>query len=238
MLAKILVSTSLESRAMKISDMLGMSYGHLGGGDINFKNHPDLLFLEAGEKLGIEQTKIIKEHFSYKPFQAEGRGVVIEDASTLTPEAQNSMLKTLEELSENSILIMGVNSENNLLPTILSRCQIVILEATQSVISDSLRPSILGSKEDSLASLQNDIEKLLNFSLEERFEYIEKLKEKKEFLQAMLQYFRNQLHASKSTEAIKNYLKELLEAEKWMNSNVNQRGILEYLMVIMPILDK
>jgi|SRR3989344_1922056 len=224
MLAKILISTSLEDRVGKATKILATS---LLEGNLDFRKHPDILVLESGEKLGIEQAKIIKEHLSFKPFQAKGRGVVIENASNFTPEAQNALLKTLEELPDNSILILGANSEHDLLPTILSRCEIVIL----SEMKDLSRMRVN----------QENIETLVNSSLEERFEYIEKLKDKKEFLLAMIQYFREQLIQLTSDRSlvvqqkdIKNFLKELLEAEKWINQNVNPRGILEYLMLVMP----
>ena len=92
------------------------------------KPHPDLLFIPAGEKLGVEQAKIIKEHFNYKPIQAAGKAVVVESAENMTIEAQNALLKTIEELPENAQLILGAVSENSFLPTVLSRCQIITLK--------------------------------------------------------------------------------------------------------------
>ncbi|MBU1031473.1 hypothetical protein KKE03_00910, partial [Patescibacteria group bacterium] len=71
-----------------------------------------------------------------------------------------------------------------------------------------------------------------------RFKYIEKLKDREEFLHAMIQYFRNQMFQISSdrgiNETIKDYLKELLQAERWAKQNVNIRAILEYLMLSMP----
>ncbi len=185
--------------------------------DINI-NHPDVLYFKAGEKLGIGEARKIKEHFSLKPYSAKGRTVIIEDASVMTIEAQNALLKTLEEPPEEAILILGAPSDTNLLPTILSRCQIVILNPPKAGEGSFANAS----------TYQEDIEKLLNSSIEERFEYIEKLKDRKEFLQGLLNYFHQKLpdHVE--------FTKELLQAEQWAKQNVNLRGILEYLMLKMP----
>ena len=177
-------------------------------------NHPDTLYFKAGEKLGIGEARKIKEHFSLKPYSAKGRTVVIEDASVMTVEAQNALLKTLEEPPEEAILILGAPSDANLLPTILSRCEITRLQVTGYRLQGK--------------NYTEDIEKLLQSNTEERFEYIENLKEKKEFLQALLNYFHQKLPANLG------FTKELLTAEQWAKQNVNLRGILEYLMLKMP----
>lgn len=196
MIARLLISPSIETLA-----------GNLEG---YRTNHPDVLYFKAGEKLGIEQARKIKEHFSLKPYSLKGRVVVIEDASVMTHEAQNALLKTLEEPPGEAILILCASSDANLLPTILSRCEIHRFATT-----DLRLPT-------------TDIEKLINSSTEERFEYIEKLKDKKEFLHALTSYFHQKLPENLQ------FAKELLQAEEWAKQNVNLRGILEYLMLKMP----
>lgn len=219
MIARLLISPSLETRIGEISKLLSS--------EKLTPNHPDLLYFSNDSKLGIEQARIIKEYFSLKPYSAKGRAVVLEDASQLTIEAQNALLKTLEEPPERALLILGARSEDNLLPTILSRCQITHITSVSTLHTSSV-------------GLGKDIEKLINSTIEERFEYIEKLKDRKEFLVALVVYFRNQLHQLSSDHrtfdkpAIQNFLKELLQAEKWASQNVSPRAILEYLMLVMP----
>lgn len=173
-------------------------------------NHPDILYFKAGEKLGIAEARKIKDHFFLKPYSAKGRTVILENAEVLTTEAQNALLKTIEELPEEATLILGANSSANFLPTILSRCQIEYLPGPKTEVDIS------------------DVEKLLNSSIEERFAYVEKLKDKDEFLRTLVWYFHQDV--PKNTD----FLKELLQAEKWAKQNVNMRGILEYLMLVMP----
>lgn len=216
MIARLLISTSQNRIKEEVSRTLAL---YLKGVNVN---HPDVLYFKAGEKLGITEARKIKEHFSLKPYSLKGRVVIIEDASVMTHEAQNALLKTLEEPPAEAILILGAPSEANFLPTILSRCEITRLQVTGNRLQKK--------------NYQEDIEKLINSSIEERFEYVEKLKEKKEFLHALVLYFRNQmLQLSYDRVTIdKDFLKELLQAEEWARQNVNIRGILEYLMLKMP----
>jgi len=173
-------------------------------------NHPDILYFKAGEKLGIAEARIIKEHFSLKPYSAKGRSLIIEDADAMTDEAQNALLKTIEELPEESVFILCSNSTDKLLPTILSRCQIEYLSGPKTETDTS------------------NIEKLLNSSIEERFEYVEKTKNRAELLSALVSFFHQNLPNYPEFTA------ELLQAEKWAKQNVNIRAILEYLMLVMP----
>lgn len=207
--AKVLISPSLESRVAESNKILASAGLAL--------NHPDLLYLPYDSKLGVEQAKEIRGHLSFKPFQSSGRGVVLEDASNLTPEAQNALLKTLEELPENALFIMGASSEHNFLPTVLSRCEIIRLDLPNNPLSTS-----------DVEHFEKEIERLLKSDIPERFEYIEKLKDKEEFLQALVQYFHQKLPTHQDFAA------ELLQAENWTAHNVNLRAILEYLMLIMP----
>ena len=241
MIARLLISPSLKIRVSEINKILSEG---------NFSpNHPDLLYFPNDSKLGIEQAREINKHFLLKPYQFKGKVVVLEDAASLTIEAQNALLKTLEEPPEDALVILGAKSESDLLPTVISRCQIVILEGAQlfesepqGLIPQSRRRPIESNSKDAIASLQHDIEELLNSTMEERFEYIGNLKEREEFLQAMVQYFREQLHIPEATPVrrrltrleVKNFLQELLQAEEWAAQNVNIRAILEYLMLVMP----
>lgn len=211
MIARLLISTNPDNLKKEIDKALAC----------NLKgcrtNHPDVLYFKQGEKLGIAEAKKIKAHFSLKPYSAPGRGVVLEDASVMTVEAQNALLKTLEELPENAVLILGASSDANILPTILSRCQIIKVQSAKCKVQ----------------SYAENIEKLLTASMTERFEYVEKLKDKEEFLHSMVYYFRKLL-VQNITKNSAEFLEKLLLAEKWAKQNVNIRAILEYLMLEMP----
>lgn len=214
MIARILVSEHLEVRVKKIQEILNQSELAL--------SHPDVAYFPDDQKLGVTEAKMIRAHLSLKPYSAKGRAVVLESAHNLTQEAQNALLKTLEEFPQNSIILLGVETEVNLLPTILSRCQIIKIRAP------------FGSKNEKLKSkngFSEEIEKLRTQSVEQRFEYIEKLEEREQFLEALVIYYRNKLKEDNSNLE---FVKDLLQAEEWAAQNVNLRAILEYLMLKLP----
>lgn len=196
-----------------------MLVSHIGSGRFN---HPDILHFPPDSKLGIEQARKIKEHFSFRSYQSKGKAVVLEDASVLTIEAQNALLKTLEEPPASAVLILGASSEAKFLPTILSRCKIIHIKNPTSHRNPT-----------SEVGYEKDIEQLLQATTGERFEYIEKLKEKDEFLKVLVHYFHQNLPSHIGSGNTK-FIKELLQAEEYVNQNVNIRAILEYLMLVMP----
>lgn len=201
MIARALISPSTNTLAFNLKGLYPKGI---------ITNHPDILYFKAGEKLGIAQARRIKEHFSLKPYSAKGRTVIIEDAAQMTDEAQNALLKTIEELPEDALFILASASDANFLPTILSRCQIIYLSDSESIIGTG------------------DVEKLLGWSIEERFEYVEKIKNREQFLKDLVSYFHQNILKYPKFSA------QLLEAEKWAKQNVNIRAILEYLMLVMP----
>lgn len=90
--------------------------------------HPDLLVIEKEENkslVGKEQiSKVLEPWLSLKPYRALHRVAIIRDAHLMSQEAANALLKTLEEPPEYAVIIL-VADDNNLLETILSRCQTV-----------------------------------------------------------------------------------------------------------------
>ncbi len=224
MIARLLISAALERRKEEIDKILVSHKLTL--------NHPDLLYFPYTSKLGIAEARKIKEFFSLKPYSAKGRVVVLEDASALTSEAQNALLKTLEELPKEALFILCASSDASFLPTVLSRCQIILLPMPGMGYID-------------IPGFSAHIEKLLNSSIAERFEYVEKLKDREEFLQSLSQSFhtalleyrketKNAIAQNVPLKEIETFLKELLQAEEWQKQNVNIRAILEYLMLVMP----
>jgi DNA polymerase-3 subunit delta' len=91
----------------------------------NFKLrlHPDFMLVEdQGEEISIMAARELKRGLSYRPVASNYKVVVFENASLLTLEAQNALLKTLEEPPLYAVIVL-IAQEENLLPTILSRCQ-------------------------------------------------------------------------------------------------------------------
>lgn len=86
-------------------------------------HHPDLLTLEVGSSISVDQVREISHLLQNAPQQGGARVVVIPQAEKLTESAANALLKTLEEPGQSSYLILQTAYAGQLMPTILSRCQ-------------------------------------------------------------------------------------------------------------------
>lgn len=98
------------------------------------ETNPDIHNLEITEKLsiGIEDVKDFQKKLIYKPFQEDIQIGIIHDSQKLTHEAQNSLLKSLEESGDKTIYILSVDNHRNLLPTIRSRARIIYLQEKEN----------------------------------------------------------------------------------------------------------
>ena len=86
-------------------------------------NNPDFFLLESESgKIKIEQIREMQRKIAEKPIISNNKVYIINDSDTMTPEAQNCLLKTLEEPPEYITIILICSNENNLLATIKSRC--------------------------------------------------------------------------------------------------------------------
>jgi DNA polymerase-3 subunit delta' len=90
-------------------------------------SHPDVVVKEPGEtgSIKIEAVRDILREVGYKPFEAKRRVVVFDVADALVVEAQNALLKTLEEPPPGSMLVLVTAQPGTLLPTVRSRCPVV-----------------------------------------------------------------------------------------------------------------
>lgn len=91
---------------------------------INSKNHPDVLYVEKKGKTStkIDDVRSAISDMNIKPFQSAHKIIIINAADTLTVEAQNALLKPIEEPPVYGICILICEKISNLLPTIISRC--------------------------------------------------------------------------------------------------------------------
>lgn len=89
-------------------------------------NHPDFLVIRPDRGvIKIDQVRRMVRELSFPPYESTMRVVVLEDVHTMRREAANSLLKTLEEPPEGNLLILTAESSQEILPTLVSRCQVV-----------------------------------------------------------------------------------------------------------------
>ncbi len=86
--------------------------------------HPDVLFVSPGDSgaIKIDQVRDVVDRSQYRPFEGRRRVVIIDEADALVSQAQNALLKTLEEPTPSSVFILVTSRPDMLLPTVLSRC--------------------------------------------------------------------------------------------------------------------
>lgn len=92
---------------------------------IKFNSNNNLDFTEIepdGNSLKIAQIREMQERIYEKPIVSNKKVFIINDSDKMTEEAQNSLLKTLEEPPEYIVIILITSNENKLLNTIKSRC--------------------------------------------------------------------------------------------------------------------
>lgn len=100
--------------------------------EIDTENNPDykLIDKEPEEKaIKINQIREMQLKISEKPIISQNKVYIINNADTMTQEAQNCLLKTLEEPPEYVTIILIGTNENNFLTTIKSRCTKVYFDA-------------------------------------------------------------------------------------------------------------
>jgi DNA polymerase-3 subunit delta' len=87
-------------------------------------HHPDILLFQPDKnRIRIVTMRRLNREAQFRPFEGRLRFFIIDQAETMTEEAANCILKTLEEPPETSRIILISSFPHRLLPTIRSRCQ-------------------------------------------------------------------------------------------------------------------
>lgn len=94
--------------------------------EFDTNNNPDFVLISPdGNNIKIEQIRDIQKRIQEKPIISEKKVYIIDNADLMTTEAQNCLLKTLEEPPEFAVIILIGSNSNTFLPTIKSRCTIM-----------------------------------------------------------------------------------------------------------------
>lgn len=195
--------------------------------DINLKldkNNPDILLVEKAEdkkSIGIDQVREAILFLSEKPFSHKNKAILIKYAHLLTIQAQNALLKTLEETPIFALIILCSKTQDMLLETIVSRCRKVYIK------------SFLVTK------LQDDlnIEKILKMDIGKRLDLAEQIskKEKEEIIEVLenwISELREEMKKSKNCVNFADDIKIVKNVKADLETtNVNARLALEFLML-------
>ena len=217
-------------------------------------NHPDFKEIQPDEKgsIKIDMIRKMQEEISQKPIISKRKVYIIEDSETMTEEAQNCLLKTLEEPPEYIVIILLTSNESKLLTTVKSRClKLPFNEISKDDIStylkenheDIIDENLIDMSEGSIGKalkLQEDkaiyqeISKLLNEIDSKDLSYLfnnsEVLYKQKEKINDILNYINIYLFKSKDENKL-GLIKYVEETKKRLSSNSNYDMSIDYLLM-------
>lgn len=108
-------------------------------------NHPDIQMVSPeGQFIKIDAIREARRRLSLVGFESARKCLLIYDAQYLNDESSNALLKTLEEPTPNTVILLVADSIRSILPTIASRCQRIIF----SPLSEKVIESILSGPGD------------------------------------------------------------------------------------------
>lgn len=100
-------------------------------------NQPDIIYIshEKPNTRGVEDIRAqINNDIVIKPYSSPRKIYIVNEGEKMTPQAQNALLKTLEEPPEYAVIVILTTNVEALLPTVLSRCVVLNMKP----VSDAL----------------------------------------------------------------------------------------------------
>ena len=88
-------------------------------------NHPDVFHVRPERSIGVEAIRSLIGEIQLRAFGAGHKAVVIEQADRMTHQAQNCLLRTLEDPPPGTVFLLTAGSADAMLPTLRSRCRLV-----------------------------------------------------------------------------------------------------------------
>lgn len=139
-------------------------------------NHPDIRFITHEKaSIGIDDIReqLIND-IAIKPYSSSHKVYIIPDANKMTEQAQNALLKTIEEPPEYAIILLLTENTENLLPTITSRCITLNTQPLQKeVITQYLIKNLQMEPEQAKIAAgfcQGNVGKAIHFASSEDFQ--------------------------------------------------------------------
>lgn len=102
----------------------------------------DITLISEEKTIGIGDIRSFQSKIFLKPSQGKEKGIIIDSTNGITTEAQNSLLKVLEEPPNNTYIMLVTSNKEIFLPTILSRCKLIELENKESTDLDKFKETL------------------------------------------------------------------------------------------------
>lgn len=142
-------------------------------------NHPDLIFVghEKPGSIGVDDIREqINDTIMIRPYSSYYKIYIVDEAEKMTVQAQNALLKTIEEPPAYAIIMLLTTNQEAFLPTILSRCvQLKLKPLKDSVVKSYLMGS-LGIKESRAdiyaAFARGNLGRAIHLASSEEFQFL------------------------------------------------------------------
>lgn len=223
--AYILTTTNRQTIARKLVELLELELE-----PETLLQQPDLVIVEPKEKdsLTIAQVRRLHLQLSRRPLKLPQQIGLILGAERLTVPAQNAFLKLLEEPAANTILVLATRNPYQLLPTLLSRSQII---AVADTLTSGQEPT------DDLTQL---LGQLSQAGPGERLSLVEPFGKNRDtaltFCARLLDFLEDQLHRPMPdltpVQAGK-LLKQTLSLKRHLDANLNVKLALDHWTLIL-----
>ncbi|HEX3023422.1 MAG TPA: DNA polymerase III subunit delta' [Lachnospiraceae bacterium] len=173
-------------------------------------NHPDVISVTHEKiSIGVDDIRLqVVNDIGIKPYSSHYKIYIIDDADKMTEQAQNALLKTIEEPPKYAIILLLTNNSSKLLPTIQSRCVTLNLKP---VSSDEIKNYLMGECNipDYIAGMsaafsQGNLGRAVRYASSEEFLQL------KEDILHLLKYI-DDMELYEIVDAIKNLAKYKLE---------------------------
>jgi len=124
------------------------------GDRVHRGRHPDVVEIDPPEQqIRVEHAETVIHEASTSPIESERKVIVIFEADRMNPSTANKLLKTLEEPSPRTVLVLVTSSPDDLLETVRSRCQrIDLAPLSEDTVRDALEREGMPSDRAALAA--------------------------------------------------------------------------------------
>ncbi|MCL2604530.1 MAG: hypothetical protein FWD90_08620 [Defluviitaleaceae bacterium] len=198
-------------------------------------NHPDTLYVVGtkSSSIGVDDVRSqVVTQMATKPFYYKYKVFIIDKAETLTPAAQNALLKTIEEPASYGVFLLLTNQIEAMLDTVLSRCVVIKQKSFSEIgagpIEDNPEMQALSSEIIGTA-YGMDIITAMNL-----YKSFEPYKESKESAQALLDMlytgYGQKMRETQSPRAL-NAVKAITHAKRTLSQNGNFQLAIELMLL-------
>ncbi|NRR05471.1 DNA polymerase III subunit delta' [Brevibacillus sp. RS1.1] len=141
-------------------------------------NHPDVLFITPdGASIKIDQIRSLQKEMAMRAVESSRKVYIIEHVDKMTTQAANSLLKFLEEPPAGVLALLLTEHSHAILPTILSRCQIVQFSplSAESIAEKLRAEGVLAGMAQVASHITTNVEEAMILSQSESFAQLRNL---------------------------------------------------------------